>query len=354
MTGDQSSWVEPTPARPLGSESVLTAAQVASWRERGFALVDGVFAASLIEAALDAARQAFPEAGSTAAERVTDFGSTGRMQFPARSDAVNALTLEPRLLRAISELLDAPVLDLRLTQSDLWAKYGRENRAGGARDNSDQRIHVDYPNHTLTHPPPWHSPEAVELILYLSDVEVCGGATALVPREGDDDDAYSWPITNTPGVGGLDWVNDRESAETYLEGAAPAVAKWRAKQLYPREQRARYRTGSVLFYRHDLWHRGTPLEPGVRRLVQNMTFRLARSEWISTLQTGWAWAMYRPSAPMERLIARLSVEQRCVLGFPKPGDGYWTRETIDAVEARYGPYGIEMAPYRAALDEAAS
>ena len=62
--------------------------------------------------------------------------------------------------------------------------------------------------------------------------------------------------------------------------------------------------------------------------------------------------MYRPTAPMERLIAQASVEQRCVLGFPKPGHAYWTRDTIEAVAARYGPFGIEMAPYLEALERA--
>ena len=36
-------------------------------------------------------------------------------------------------------------------------------------------MHMDYPNHMLTHPSPWSSPEAVEAILYLDDEEVCGG-----------------------------------------------------------------------------------------------------------------------------------------------------------------------------------
>jgi hypothetical protein len=105
----------------------------------------------------------------------------------------------------------------------------------------------------------------------------------------------------------------------------------------------------VLFYRHDTWHRGTPLEPGALRLTLNMTFRKAESEWISTLSRGWSWAMYRPSWVMERLIVKASVEQRCVLGFPRPGHSYWTQETIAAVQARYGSLGIDMTPYAHAL-----
>ena len=55
--------------------------------------------------------------------------------------------------------------------------------------------------------------------------------------------------------------------------------------------------------------------------------------------------MYRPSKVMVKLLAQGSVEQRCVLGFPEPGHAYWTRGTLDAVRARLGPWGIDMAPY---------
>jgi ectoine hydroxylase-related dioxygenase (phytanoyl-CoA dioxygenase family) len=339
------SWAEPTQA---STDPPLTVDQVAGWRERGFALVDGVIPDALLECAIADARAAFPEPGSEASSRVTDFGSGGRMTFPARSEAVNSMTLHPRLLCAVAQLLDVEVADLRLTQSDLWAKYGRDERAGAAYDNADQRMHVDYPNHTLTHPPRWDRPEAVEIILYLSDVASCGGATALVPRSGPDDAAYPWPIVRTPGVGALDWINDREAAESYLQREAPEVAQWRAEQLYPREVRARFGVGSVLFYRHDTWHRGTPLDPGTLRLAHNLTFRKAASEWISTLHPGWAWGMYSRPKTLERLIAGASVDQRCVLGFPAPGHAYWTRDTLDAVAARFGPLDMDMGPYERA------
>ena len=126
------------------------------------------------------------------------------------------------------------------------------------------------------------------------------------------------------------------------------MARFRADHLYRRERRLRFRVGTLLLYRHDTWHRGTPLRLGTRRLAQNLTFRRAASEWISVLQPGWAWAMYGRDQRMERLLAGASVEQRCVLGFPAPGHAYWTPETLDAVEARYGPLGMDLGPYRAA------
>jgi hypothetical protein len=190
------------------------------------------------------------------------------------------MTLHPRLLTAVAQLLEADVINLRLTQSDLWPKYGRSAKGGAQRDNSDQRIHVDYPNHTLTHPPAWDAPEAVEIIVYLSDVADCDGATALVPRRGEDDPAYAWPMVGTPGVGDLEWINDRASAEAYVRERSPELAQWR-EQLYAREVRARFRCGTVLFYRHDTWHRGTPLRAGTSRLSQNLTFRKAANDALA-------------------------------------------------------------------------
>ena len=269
------------------------------------------------------------------------------MVFPSASDAFNEATLHPRLLAAVAQLLDQPIPDLRLTQSDLWLKYGHAD-SSGQYDNQDQRIHVDYPNHSLVHPHPWSGPEAVEIIVYYSRVDECGGPTPVVPREGDDDPAYRWPIVDSPGVGELPWINDRRTAEAVLADARPDLVGLR-QQLYARERLVRFEPGTVLLYRHDTSHRGTPLEPGGFRLAQNLTFRRAECEWISTLHPSWAWKMYRPDLRTERLIATASLDQRAVLGFPQPGSDYWFDETVTAVEARFGPLGFDATPYRQAL-----
>jgi len=336
-------WIDPTPT----VDSALTDAQIDSWQRCGFAFVSGLLAKDLVDELKIDAMRAFPAPGSAQAATIADFGSGGRMTFPSKSRAFNAVTLHPRLLAAIAALLRVPTTQLRLTQSDLWPKYG-QTRPRGAFDNDEQRIHVDYPNHTLTHPSPWDRPEAVELILYLDDVDECGGSTALVARDGPDDPAYRWPIVDTPGIADLDYVNDRAHAEAYFSKIRPHLADWRAS-LYTREQRVRYKPGDVLLYRHDLWHRGTALKPGALRLAHNITYRLASAEWISVLHPGWAWSAYDKSKFFERLIARASLEQRAVLGFPQPGSRYWSDQTIAAVEARYGVFGMEMGPYRDAV-----
>jgi len=328
------------------NETLLSPQQVSSWRNAGYALVDGLFPDELISALRADALAAYPSPGSPDAQSIKDFGSEGGFVFPAGSTAFNSITLHPALLAAVARLLETSVTELRLTQSDLWPKYGDSVR--DAYDNQDQRIHVDYPNHMLAHPTPWQRPEAVEAILYLSDFEECGGPTAVVPRQGEDDPCYPWPIVDSPGIGELHYVNDRRSAEDYMLKKRPETAEFRAA-LYARERYVRYRPGTLLLYRHDTWHRGTPLQPGTLRLAQNLSFRKAECEWISTLHVGWAWQLYRRDRAFAKLLASASLDQRAVLGFPQPGASYWCEQTIAAVGARYGALGMDMTPYAEAL-----
>lgn len=332
-------------AAQADDEAPLHAEQVRSWREAGMALVDGVIPQDLVDTLRAAATDHFPAPDSADADSIRDFGSA--VNFPSRLAGLNEITLHPRLLAAVAQLLGTRIAGLRLSQSDLWPKYGRKT-TDGPYDNQDQRIHFDYPNHTLAHPPPWDRPEAVEMILYLSDADDCGGSTAIVPREGADDPAYRWPLVNTPGVGDLRYVNDRASAESYFAEQRPELAEWR-QSLYDRERWTHFVPGTIVFYRHDAWHRGTPMKPGGFRIAQNITYRRAECEWISTLHIGWSWAMYRDDKYMERLIAGSSLDQRAVLGFPQPGNSYWCDETIEAVQARYGMFGMDLSPYREAL-----
>jgi len=347
-------WVEPTaaatsPTQEAGpSTAVLSDQDVTTWRENGYCLVNDVLPEELLQRLLQDSQSVYPAPASEEAAKITDFGG-GVLTFPARYDSVNQLALHGRVLGAVAQLLgERDAVDIRLTQAEVWPKYGRSREKGEAvdeYDNADQRIHCDFPNHSLTHPPTWYQPEAVEMIVYLCDVEQCSGATAVVARQGKDDPAYQYPMYQMPGFGLLQWKNNRHLVESYLRQVDPDIAHFRATHLYPREKRVRYRFGSVLFYRHDTWHRGTELKAGCLRLVVNMTFKKATSHWLSQLHVGWAWSMYRPTLQMEKLIASSSVEQRCVLGFPKPGHSYWNKDTLLAVAARYAKLGMDMLPY---------
>jgi len=330
-------------AEPVADGRQLQPNQIKQWREQGYTFVNGLTDPEIISKLARSAAKFFPEPGTTAAANISDFGSTGAMNFPSQVESLNQVTLDESLLQAVATLLGDPVTDIRLTQSDVWAKYGHAAQ-NGIQDNSDQRIHVDYPNHTLAHPTPWHRPEAVEMIIYLSDAEGDDGGTAVVPRQGPDDPDYRWPIIDSPGIGDLRYINDRSAAEAYFAGERPELANWR-RSLYEREKRTRYKKGDVLLYRHDTWHRGTPLAMNESRIVHNITFRKAASEWISTLHVGWAWQAYRDNKFLEKLIAGASLNQRAVMGFPQPGSDYWCSETLQAVAARYGIFGFDIGPY---------
>ena len=338
-------------AGATGNDGSLTQAQVDQWRTAGFTLTQGVLPASLIRALSEAAIDQFPTAGSAAASEYADFGSAGGFIYPSTVAPFNDITLHQNLLNAVARLLNCRSEDIRLTQSDLWPKYGHSQQPG-AQSNADQRIHVDYPNHTLVHPAPWDRPEAVEMIIYLSDFEVTGGATAVVPRKGEQDPAYRWPIVDSPGIGDLRYINDRSAAEVYFAEQRPELTQWR-QSLYQREHYTAFKPGDILFYRHDTWHRGTPMQPGTLRLVQNITYRRAEAEWISTLHTGWSWQAYRDSKYLERLIAGASLQQRAVLGFPQPDSDYWNEQTLAAVAARYGMFGFDITPYQQAVAQGA-
>jgi len=330
-------------AEPCDAHAGLTQHQVRQWRNQGYTLVRGLIPEPLVNTLINIANDLFPDGGSDAAEKMTSFGSSGALVFPSAHFEFNEVTLHAELLQAVSQLLEARIEEIRLTQSDLWPKYGRV-ATGSLRDNSDQRMHVDYPNHTLTHPPVWQQPDAVEVILYLSDYRDCHGSTAVVSRHGDEDPAYGWPIIASPGIAGKDFINDRSQAEQYLTDLDPELGDWRSG-LYAREQYVAFLPGDMLLYRHDTWHRGTPLKLGTRRFAHNMTFKKANSEWIGNMHPGWSWSAYRQDQSFERWIATCTVDQRTLLGFPPPGHEYWNHDLIRAVQARYAPLGFDASPY---------
>lgn len=114
-------------------------------------------------------------------------GGTGALEFPTGLTSLDALSIYPSLIKAIQELLNQS--EIRLSQAETWKKIGSSIDNHTPNDdvtysNQDQRMHMDFPNHTLLHPPPFDEPEAVACIIYLSDSNDCGGATHIVPREG--------------------------------------------------------------------------------------------------------------------------------------------------------------------------
>jgi hypothetical protein len=86
-------------------------------------------------------------------------------------------------------------------------------------------------------------------------------------------------------------MNAKEKVEgTYMD-THPEIAAFRSK-LYDREQRTSFKPGTVLFYRLDTWHRGTPVKEGKQRIVHNLVFKKCGCDWINSWNTGAARYMY--------------------------------------------------------------
>jgi hypothetical protein len=117
-----------------------------------------------------------------------------------------------------------------------------------------------------------------------------------------------------------------------IETTAPFIApsflshlnsKELKRRLYSEGRPVRYRRGTILLYRLDGWHRGTPPLPGKLRINHHIIWRKASSEWVQ-------WQAYpTPMSNMPaRFLERLSPEQRGLFGFPAVGSYYWNEDTV--------------------------
>ena len=108
-----------------------------------------------------------------------------------------------------------------------------------------------------------------------------------------------------------------------------------------RQVEANGKKGDILFYRYDVWHRGTSVIPGKSRYVMNLLFKKKECYWINCWNPGFTKWMYYGF--IEKLITEMSPEQRSVIGIPKPGNRYWNESKIHNLKARYP--NININPY---------
>jgi len=214
-----------------------------------------------------------------------DFGTPDKkFEFPTFIEPLDDLVLSESLIRAVQQLLNTE--DIRLIQADLWPKIGFSNEQHAAHENTDQRMHMDYGNNTLLHPD-WDRPDAVAAIVYYDDWEETKGGTGYVLRQGKDDPLYQPPFVNMPGQAGIPYFNDRAAAENWFKENDPKNYLLR-QQLYEREEVVQFKPGTILFYRHDLWHRGRPLVAGKLRRVHNLAWKRADARGISNWNEGFS------------------------------------------------------------------
>lgn len=104
--------------------------------------------------------------------------------------------------------------------------------------------------------------------------------------------------------------------------------------------------GSVLLYSSLLLHRAVPfLDPNSQRsLMTGSMFRADSSDWR---RSSWPHA-FRDRSAANAFVAATTPRMRTALGWPPPGDTFYTRETLQSLSVWYP--GIDLAPYELRLN----
>lgn len=314
---------------------MLTRNEIYTWKREGAVLVKNLINTSLVDKCLNYVENLHQKNELN----IDDFGSSGRLEFPTLS-ILDELSVNENIIKSVQTLLETT--DIVLTQSDTWGKAGKSDFS--SESNNDQRMHMDYGNNSFLHPSEWNEPECVSLIIYLSNVFETGGETRYVPRTQENEKFYQEPYTKMPGIGKFPFFNDKNNAENFFEENEPSVHEFR-QELYEKEVIKKPTTGDILFYRLDLWHRGTPVFKNKIRFVTNLVFKRRECFWIHQWNPGWSKKMYY--GHLENMIEKMTPLQRSILGIPPPGHEYWTRKKLEHLQARYpmmdiNPYILQL------------
>lgn len=323
-------------------QPILTNEQVRQFREDGFLVVTGLWPDNLISRASTEAMELHPR------DQIIERHNAGKQfrgfsempwvhkQESAPETALNHMTIHPRALRAVAQLMETDGLNIRLSQSHVIARFGELiTESGDGLEETikgDQDIHVDYGNNTLMVPPRTVSPECVACLCYYSDVDECGGATHFVKAEPDELTTYEPGAFNPPNFV-IGTANGSAATETGPRSPERVAAR------YKNEKPVYYKPGTCILYGMNTWHRGTPVALNQVRHSHHHVWRHKNAEWVN-----WQSLAPRMAAMPPRFLAKLSVTQRTVLGFAAPGNSYWTEETLDAISQRYP--GMDMGPYQ--------
>jgi len=306
--------------------------EVATWRDNGWALIDGLVETDTVDAAIDDVWRLLPRperfhadpgryipAGKETKQlrrgypELPEHGPAFRPEqhrwggeFPfGGSGALDRLAVHPAVVDFAERALETT--DIRAYQTQISGKY-----TGDA--DYEQPMHTDR-NHSLLPPPngpPWWH---LETFLYLSDVDEGCAPTRLVSRPDSE---------------------GRSTNSVFMPEEDP--------DLYARERSAIGMRGSLLAYRNDVFHRGADItKPGGARFVLNVSFKVAGLDWVgyhsvqpTATHPGWV-----------RFVEGSTPRQLELFGFPPPGHPVWTAALVDATAQRYPKLDVE--PWRRCL-----
>ncbi len=288
--------------------------------ERGYTIVEGVLDADEVAAAREGLWHHHPRpedyfADPDAFPHLAANGFAGIDRgFPFATWDLTRLCVHPDLIDGVERYLGTD--DVGLYKVELWAKYA------GATDY-EQAHHRDYGNHTLVVPRDDGYARQLTTFTLLSDVTEADAPTKIVPLE---------HTAHLPLVLDRMHVNERFtvlSKGELVDVEVPVVGP----------------AGSVLLYRTDVFHRASGFtEPGRSRFTLLLDFQARPPGGGPSWAGKVAWPNHATLRPWQEFLARLSVRERDLFGFPKPGDPYWNEQTLCDVGARYP--GMDMEPYR--------
>ncbi len=222
-----------------------------------------------------------------------------QIEFPFAADVLNYNSTHPEIVSFVERLLGTD--EILLSQAAIWAKYAGTGSFG-------QTMHLDYEGNTLVVPRDDGDYRQVNMILYYSDVPAELGPTYVVSQEKTKGQGL-WP---------------------------PFRPRKKYPELYREERPVLAEAGDLLIFSMRTFHRAGELtaDAGVR-FSHHLIYRGATHAFNGYHQ----YSRFGEKPEMKRFI------ERAVLGFPRAGDSYWTKETVEAVGKRYP--GMDMSPYRA-------
>jgi Phytanoyl-CoA dioxygenase (PhyH) len=294
-----------------GVGSVFTPELKEAWDDDGWCVLKGAIPRAEIARTEKALTHLFP---SAAAFEAGDPSSTPWAtwdarwpEFPFKSRSLNALVVHDVLIDLAEQLLGTE--DLRIYMALLTAKYH------GQSSGFNQLLHVDYPNQMVVVPRRDRGYQQLETFVYLTDVSTSNGATRMVSRRLTADVPVEQHTLNLEDYGHL-----------YVEtGDASGSA------------------GSVVAYRPDVYHRSVDeTQPGSVRSMLHVAFKPANSDYGGYQ----AWPIKGYSPEWFDFVRQATPRQLALFSIPRPGDPYWTEETLAGVGARY--QGLDMDPWRTA------
>ena len=319
----------------------LTTEQLATWERDGIIVVPNVFPQEVIAPALEEIeRNAYdgltyaeyhakwgpqPEALKSAYQKHNDMqrlaGPFGKaVHFPTGLEAVDKLIENEAYLAIAKQLLDTE--EIRLGYGQIFFREGLTDSRHS--EHPWQGYHIDNATNSPLPPhPDWQRYGYVLTAIFVHDIELDGAPMLVCPGSQNQLDKI-W--AKYPGRAGGMGIPDLREFKEELADPVPLTAK----------------AGSVSFRSSYLVHAAQPFENKNRQRgwMGYHFHRADNDDWCKTTRPvpGWGTPQY-----ME-FVARTTPAVRRVLGWPAPGDAYYTPEALARLEVAYP--GIDLEPYR--------